>query len=101
MFCICWATWLRLKSCGNRPWLLRTIGLLLAANILEATLVDWFNDGWQHKFNALSGGLLMLALPYGAAVPGSMPTAAIAICDSTCRWHGLWAIRCGIGPLSI
>ncbi len=66
MFCVCWGTWLRFAPQGNNPKFLRTIALLLAANILEASVVDFLASGIAHNLNALSGALLIITLPYGA-----------------------------------
>lgn len=64
MFCICWAVWLRYSEQRSNPWLLRSIGFLLAANILEAVSVDLLKSDWSHHLNALSGVLLTLTLPF-------------------------------------
>jgi len=64
MFCICWAVWLRYSEHRSNPWLLRSIGFLLAANILEAVSVDLLKSDWSHHLNALSGVLLTLTLPF-------------------------------------
>ena len=67
MFCICWGSWLRFTEHGKNPWFLRTIPWLLAANILEATTMDFLNKGWAHGLNALSGALLIVSMPHGAS----------------------------------
>jgi Family of unknown function (DUF5692) len=64
MFCICWATWLRTKTCGSK--LQSTISLLLLANVIEATVVDLCEDGLAHSINAVSGMILILTLPPAA-----------------------------------
>jgi len=66
LFCICWGNWLRFTSHGTNPWFLRTIPVLLAANILEAMTVDILKFGLAHSLNAVTGALLLVALPFGA-----------------------------------
>lgn len=65
-FCVCWGTLLRFSSLGNRTWARSTISLLLAANILEATVLDAIERGLAHDLNAVAGMLLVLTLPYGS-----------------------------------
>ena len=65
-FCACWGTALRFTSLGNRAWARSTIALLLAMNILEATVVDLAGHGSGHVLNAVAGLLLIGTLPLGA-----------------------------------
>jgi hypothetical protein len=64
MFCICWGSCLRFTSLANSIRLRPTIPLLLAANILEATIVDALNAEWTHRLNAVTGVMLIASLPY-------------------------------------
>jgi hypothetical protein len=66
MFCVCWAGWLRFTAMGDKPWLRRSIPLLLVANILEALIVDLQGYGVAHKFNALAAMLLIATTPLAA-----------------------------------
>jgi hypothetical protein len=63
MFCVCWAGWLRFTAMGDKPWLRRSIPLLLVANILEALIVDLQGHGVAHILNALAGMLLIATVP--------------------------------------
>lgn len=64
MFCVCWAGWLRFTSMGDKPWLRRSIPLLLVANILEALIVELHGQGIAHVFNALAALLLIVTVPF-------------------------------------
>lgn len=66
-FCMCWGSALRFTWLGERPWARLTIPLLLAANVLEATVVDLLESGMAHRVNGLAGLLLIATLPYGVA----------------------------------
>jgi hypothetical protein len=63
MFCVCWAGWLRFTALGDKPWLRRSIPLLLVANILEALILDVQGQGAAHNLNALAGMLLIATVP--------------------------------------
>ena len=63
--CVIWGTAVRHTSLGDRPWARLGIPLLLAANILEATIVDMLEHGLAHTLNAAAGVLLIAVLPYG------------------------------------
>jgi hypothetical protein len=63
--CVSWGAALRFTSLGNRAWARSTIPLLLAANILEAVIVDLVGHGSAHVLNAAAGLLLIATLPYG------------------------------------
>jgi hypothetical protein len=63
MFCVCWAAWLRYTAMGDKPWLRRSIPLLLVANILEALILDVQGHGIAHILNALAGMLLIATMP--------------------------------------
>lgn len=65
-FCVGWGTLMRFTSLGQKPWALGTIPLLLAANILEATVVDALGHGPAHMLNAITGVLLIARVPYGS-----------------------------------
>lgn len=64
-FCMGWGSALRFTRLGELPWARRTIPLLLAANILEATAVDLLEPGSAHTLNAIAGLILIATLPYG------------------------------------
>ena len=64
-FCVCWGTALRFTSLGNRAWARSTIPLLLAANILEAVVLDLVGPSSAHALNAAAGLLLIATMPYG------------------------------------
>jgi hypothetical protein len=63
MFCVCWAGWLRFTALGDKPWLRRSIPLLLVANILEALILEVQGHGIAHILNALAGMLLIATVP--------------------------------------
>ncbi|MBA3916792.1 MAG: hypothetical protein H0X25_23690 [Acidobacteriales bacterium] len=64
--CVIWGTAVRHTSLGDRPWARLGIPLLLAANIIEATLLDLIEYGLAHSVNAAVGVLLIATMPYGA-----------------------------------
>jgi hypothetical protein len=63
MFCVSWGSWLRFTSGGDKALLRRTIAWLLAANILEALVLDILGTGIAHNLNALAGILLLATMP--------------------------------------
>ena len=64
MFCLCWGGLLRFTALGDKPWMRRSIPLLLAANILEALILEIQGTGIAHVLNALAGLLLIATLPF-------------------------------------
>jgi len=65
-FCVVWGTALRFTSLGDRPWARIGIPLLLAGNIVEATILDLIQHGLAHSLNAIAGIGLIAVLPYSA-----------------------------------
>lgn len=63
MLGVCWAGWLRFTPMGDKPWLRRSIPLVLLANILEALIVDFNGHGAAHNLNALAAVLLIATAP--------------------------------------
>jgi hypothetical protein len=89
-YCVCWGTALRFTSLGNRAWARSTIPLLLAANILEAVVLDLFGHGSAHVLNAAAGLLLIATLHYG---PDSARTHSTnGCCDLLYRTSKRWVI---------
>ncbi len=64
LFCICWAGWLRFTASGQNKWCRRSVTWLLAANILEATVVDLAGNAMANWLNGLAGLLLLVSIPY-------------------------------------
>lgn len=60
---VCWAGWLRFTPMGDKPWLRRSIHLVLVANIFEALVVDLSGHGAAHMLNAFAGTLLIATAP--------------------------------------
>lgn len=79
-FCMCWGSAIRFTRLGGLSWARRTLPLLLAANILEATAVDLVERGMAHTLNGLVGLALVATLPYG------MKSAQV---DAESRCHDL------------
>jgi hypothetical protein len=55
----------RFTRVGERPWARRAIPVLIAVNIVEATVVDLMAHGLAHGLNAVAGLALIAMLPYG------------------------------------
>jgi Family of unknown function (DUF5692) len=89
-FCVCWGTALRLTSLANRAWARSTIPLLLAANILEAVVLDLFRHGSAHTLNAAAGLVLIATLPYGP--DSTWIHSASDRCDLHYRTSKRWVI---------
>jgi hypothetical protein len=66
MLCICWATWLSCRAGNVSKPLQLTIPILLIINVLEATLVDIWSQGFAHQLNGIAGVGLVFLLPKGA-----------------------------------
>jgi len=66
MFCVSWGTWLRFTNAGDKSFFRRTIVWLLAANIIEALVLDILGTGIAHNLNALAGILLLATMPWSA-----------------------------------
>lgn len=64
MFCLSWGSLLRFTSLGDKLSFRRTIAWLLAANIVEALVLDVFGHGIAHNLNAFAGILLLATLPW-------------------------------------
>ena len=89
-FGVCWGTVLRFTSLGGRAWARSTIPLLLAANILEAVILDMFGHGPAHALNAVAGLLLIATSPYG---PDSTQIhSSGGCCDLHYRTSKRWVI---------
>ncbi len=65
-FCVFWGAGLRFTSFGDRPWARLGIPLLLAGNIIEATILDVIGHGLAHSLNAVAGIGLIAMLTYNA-----------------------------------
>lgn len=76
----CWLTALRFTALGRSRWALGALFLMLPLNMLEAVTQDAFGGHAAHYLLALSGALLIFAVPH--------PMQAIRI-DSTGRYRDL------------